>query len=323
MMIRMDANDDTIFYQVKSGDNLSAIIKKYHGNISLEKQKNILHKILAKNPEIKNPNVIYPGQILALDISQNYFAVPGFPKAPVIHADEAVAEILKQTLQKTTPHENGLFSAIAPVMLGTGTTGMMMINQTFTSNTPLLAEMVENYNDYKADMLSKGQYDYRRKTLLNRLKTKLGPTNILLNGSKSPNEVLRISRKKGSVPTQAMTQQINHMGRLSKLASKGGIVLSVAGLGVACHQIANTDDKQQKNEILVESIFGVAGGVLFGATVTVLLVGTPVGWLAALAIGVSGALSGYTSGKIAEHIYTTTGSRIDFVSDLGVGRICK
>ena len=90
MMIRMDANDDTIFYQVKSGDNLSAIIKKYHGNISLEKQKNILHKILAKNPEIKNPNVIYPGQILALDISQNYFAVPGFPKAPVIHADEAV-----------------------------------------------------------------------------------------------------------------------------------------------------------------------------------------------------------------------------------------
>ena len=93
-------------------------------------------------------------------------------------------------------------------MLGTGTTGMMMINQTFTSNTPLLAEMVENYNDYKADMLSKGQYDYRRKTLLNRLKTKLGPTNILLNGSKSPNEVLRISRKKGSVPTQAMTQQI-------------------------------------------------------------------------------------------------------------------
>jgi len=251
MLLAKDVSNDTVFYQVKSGDSLSAIIKQYHGDILLQQQKSILNKILADNPEIKNPNVIYPGQIFTLDIPQNYCAFPGLPKAPPIQADEQEVKVIKQTLQKTTPQENNLISAIAPVMLGTGMTGMVIINQTFKTNTPLVAEIAENYNEYKANNLTRGQYDSRRKTLLNRLKTKLGPTNILLNGTKSPNEVLRITRKKGSVPTQTMTQQINRMSRLSKFAARGGIVLSVAGLGVACHQIATTDDKQQKNEILL------------------------------------------------------------------------
>ncbi len=325
MLIRTDTDDDTIFYQVKSGDNLSAIIKQYHGNISLQQQKSVLDKILADNPEIKNPNVIFPGQIFALDIPQNYCAFPGRPKTPVIQADEQVAKVLKQTLQKTTPQENILLSAIAPIMLGTGSSSMMMINQTFKANTPLIAEIAENYNNYKADDLSKGQYDYRRKTLLNRLKAKLGPTNMLLNGTKSPHEVLRISRKKGNAPTQIMTQQINRMSRLSKLASRGGIVLSVAGLGVACHQIANTGDKQQKNEILIESLGGVAGGVIYGmtATLTVMLMATPVGWTAAFVIGVGSVASSYGAGLLAKNLYSMFGTHIDIATTTKVNVLCK
>jgi hypothetical protein len=327
MLLGKDTNYDTIFYQVKPGDTLSAIIKQYHGNISSQQQKSVLDKILADNPEIKNPNIIFPGQTFALDVPQNYCAFPGLPKAPVIQVDEQVAKVLKQTLQKTTPQENNLFSAIAPVMLGTGVTSMAMINQTFKTNTPLVTEIAENYNDYKADKITKGQYDYRRKTLLNRLKTKLGPTNFLLNGSKSPNEVLRISRIKGNVPTQAMTQQINHMSRLSKLASRGGIVLSVAGLGVACHQMANTGDSQQKNEIFVESLGGIAGGAAYSvaatATIAVFFVATPIGWVAALAIGAGSVVAGYTGRVIARNVYDAYGNKIDLASLAGASQLCK
>jgi hypothetical protein len=200
---------------------------------------------------------------------------------------------------------------------------MMMVNQTFKSNTPLIAEIAENYNNYKADDLSKGQYDYRRKTLLNRLKAKLGPTNMLLNGGKSPHEVLRISRKKGSAPTQIMTQQINRMGRLSKLASRGGVVLSVAGLGVACHEIGNTDDKQQKNEILVESLGAVIGGAAYGGVVTVLLIGTPIGWVAALAIGVGSVAASYGFGAGFKYFYTTHGTHVDLASLTNVNLLCQ
>jgi len=325
MLLGKDLNNDTIFYQVKSGDNLSTIIKRYHGNISSQQQKSILKKILVDNPEIKNPNVIYPGQVFVMDIPQHYCAVPGLPKAPVIQTDEQVAKVLKQILQKTTPQENGLFSAIAPIMLGTGSSSIMMIDQTFKSNAPLVSEMAENYNDYKVDKLTKGQYDYRRKTLLNRLKVKLGPTNFLLNGSKSPNEVLRISRKKGSVPTQTMTQQINRMGTLSKLASSGGVVLSVAGLGVACHQIANTDDQLQKNEILVESLGGVVGGAAYGmvATLTVMLMATPVGWTAALVIGIGSVVSSYGAGQLTKNYYLANGAHIDLASATKVNELCQ
>ncbi|RLA41997.1 MAG: hypothetical protein DRR42_24040 [Gammaproteobacteria bacterium] len=327
MLLGKDTNYDTIFYQVKSGDTLSAIIKQYHGNVSLQQQKSVLDKILADNPEIKNPNIIFPGQTFALDVPQNYCAFPGLPKTPVILADEQEAKVLKQTLQKATPQENNLFSAIAPVMLGTGVMSMTMIDQTFKTNTPLVAEIAENYNDYKANNITKGQYNYRRKTLLNRLKTKLGPTNILLNGTNSPNEVLRISRKKGSVPTQAMTQQINRMSRLSKLAFRGGIVLSVAGLGVACNQMANTDDNQLKNEILIESLGGIAGGAAYSitatATIAVFFVATPIGWVAALAIGAGSVIAGFTGSVIAKNVYNVYGNKIDFVSLAGVSQLCK
>ena len=83
MLLGKDTSNDTIFYQIKSGDNLSAIIKQYHGNISFQQQKSVLDKILADNPEIKNPNVIFPGQIFALDIPQNYCAFPGQPNSNI------------------------------------------------------------------------------------------------------------------------------------------------------------------------------------------------------------------------------------------------
>ena len=314
---------DTIFYDVHAGDSLSGIIKKYYGSVTPPRRKDMISKILLENPEIKNPNLIYPGQILVIDIPQGYSAIPGHLTMPTVAVDNETIDTLKDNLSKAPPEERRLVSALAPISLGSGATTLDMIKHTFKSNTPLLADMAENYNDLNADKVTKGQYDYRRRSLISKLKSKLGPTSRLLYGSRSPNEVLRISRTKGRAPTHIIKHQANRMRNLSRLASKGGVVLSVVGLGVACHEIASTDDKQQKNEILVESMGGVGGGILFGAVVTVLLVGTPVGWVAALAIGVTGAVASFTSGKVAGHIYTTSGSKVDFVNDLGINRICN
>ena len=325
MLIRNSLDSDTIIYNVKAGDSLHRIIKTYHGSISLQQQNDIVSKIMTDNPEIKNPNLIYSGQILIIDIPQQYTAMPGFIRAPIISADETIISTLKSDIQRSTPPEKDLITSLAPILLGTGATGLTMIDRTFKSNTSLLTEMVENYNDYKADKISKGQYDYRRKKLVNRIKAKLGPTNALLNGNRSPNEVLRISRKKVSVPTQVMTRQIGRMGRVARLASKGGAVLSIVGLGVACHDIANTDDKQRKNEILVESLGGVTGGLLYGAAVTtsIIIIATPVGWLAGLVIGVGGILASYTGSEIAKSMYDIYGNNVDLISETGVKSICK
>lgn len=47
-------------HTVQSGDTLWAIAKKYYGNGSQ------YTKIAAANPTIKNPNLIYPGQVLSI-----------------------------------------------------------------------------------------------------------------------------------------------------------------------------------------------------------------------------------------------------------------
>lgn len=316
-------NLDTIFYDVQSGDSLVAIIRTYYGKVTLQQQKTIIENILLENPEVINPNIIHPGQTLVIDIPQQYIAQPGFPSPPVIQANKPVIQTLKNNLQTATPPEKKLMSCLAPIMLGTGATSLTMIEQTFQSNAPLLGEMVENYNAYKDDTKTRGQYDYRRKSLINKLKIKLGPMNRLLNGNKPSNEILRISRKTDKLPTHVINQQANRMKRLSRLASRGGVVLSVAGLGVACHQIAFTSDKKRKNEILVESVGGVFGGALFGAAVTVILIGTPVGWVAALTIGVGSVATSYGSGLLAKKFYTLYGSYIDLATVTKVHEFCK
>ncbi len=210
-------------------------------------------------------------------------------------------------------------------MLGSGTAKLSMIDTTFKTNSPLLTEMVDNYETYKRGQITKGQYDYRRSRLIAQLTTNLGPTNLLLNGTYAPTEVLRVSRTKGTAPTQPITQKINQMGQLSRAASKGGVALSVVGLGIACHQIANAQSQQEKNEILVESVGGLLGGVAYGAgvTVAVILMATPVGWVAALAIGVGSVAASYGGSRALRRLYDTRGRHIDFATKSGVASACS
>ena len=115
------------------------------------------------------------------------------------------------------------------------------------------------------------------------------------------------------------------MGTLSKIASRGGVVLSVAGLGGTCYEIANTDNTQKKNEILVESLGGVAGGVVYGvaATAAIIIMATPVGWVGALVIGAGGAAFSYGVGLSAKNLYSTHGAHVDLAAVTKISALCK
>jgi len=113
------------------------------------------------------------------------------------------------------------------------------------------------------------------------------------------------------------------MKNLSRMASRGGVVLAVAGLGVACHQIANTKNKQEKNEILVESLGGLLGGVGYGAAIFVIFTATPIGWVAALAIGVGSVATSYGTGQLIKNAYSMNGAHIDFASLTKINTLCQ
>ena len=52
---------EAVFYEVKSGDSLSKIAKAHYGNAM---KYNVIFE--ANKPMLKDPNLIYPGQVLRI-----------------------------------------------------------------------------------------------------------------------------------------------------------------------------------------------------------------------------------------------------------------
>ncbi|MGQ9425214.1 LysM peptidoglycan-binding domain-containing protein [Gilvimarinus sp. F26214L] len=318
--ISMKEPTDVVAYSVKAGDTLSAIVHRYYGAVSPPRRQEIIRSIQAANPTVKNPNFIRPGQLIKLEVPAQYCPIPDRP----VYSLEDWFPTLERDWSASSPEERGLQIGLAKLTLGAGSANLSAIDRTFKGASPLLSEMVENYEEYKRGGITKGRYDYQRSKVLKQLTKRLGPTNFLVNGTRSPNEVLRISRKSGTAPTQPITQQITKMKRVSKIASRGGVALSVVGLGIACHEISQTDDVGMKNEILVESLGGLGGGLIYGlgAAIAIALMATPLGWVGTLVIGVGGALAGYAGGKVATQLYDASGRKIDLSGNLGVSTLC-
>lgn len=99
----------------------------------------------------------------------------------------------------------------------------------------------------------------------------------------------------------------------------------MAGASVAagCMQIADTDSRQEKNEIFVETVSGTTAGLALSFVVGVFLVSNPVGWGTALVIGAGAAAVSYGAGKAAKMAYTTRGQSVDLVSGMGIDKVCK
>ncbi len=318
----MITNTDTIFYHVRPGDNLGKIINRYHGFVTTPQREAIISQIKIDNPGLKNPNKIYPNQLLQLSIPPQYCSITSHQgSTPVLQIDKELIKPLQSQWQRSNPQEKKLLSTLTPIMLGTGYASTTMLNKTFTANTPLLTEMAQNYDDYRAGTITKGQYDYRRKKLVSNIKARIGPLGKILSGTRTQSEVLRISKTKGRTPTQNITRQIGRMNQLAKHAARGGVVLSAVSLGLACNDIANTTDTHKKNKILVESVGGVFGGA--ATAVVIMLMFTPVGWVAALAVGTAGALGGYAAGKGMGQWYDTYGRKVDIASATGISQLCR
>src|SRR5690606_12710444 len=132
-------------------------------------------------------------QLIKLDVPLQYCPAPaGYPYyTPILGLDKDWFPALNRHWKTSRPKERSLFSLLAPVMLGSGSAKLSMIDTTFKTNSPLLAEMVDNYETYKRGQITKNQYNYRRSKLMSQLTANLGPTHLLLNGTRTPAEVLR------------------------------------------------------------------------------------------------------------------------------------
>jgi F0F1-type ATP synthase assembly protein I len=215
--------------------------------------------------------------------------------------------------------EHNTNSLVVPGSVVAGATSNLLS----PGNTALIKKVSDLYAEYKKGTISKGQYDYQRKIALDTLKRNVGPMERLLFGNKTTRESIRIARGGGVPATAYVDKNFERLNHVAKLAKYGGVVLTGVGVTASCMQIAHVQDQHTKNEILVETISSTLVGGIGGYLVGVFLVSNPIGWGTALVLATGVTAASYTAGKVVRAAYDIRGRRLDFVSGLGVDRICK
>ncbi len=318
-------------YIVKSGDTLSGIIHKMYGQTpSSPGYRKSLDFVLSLNPQIKNPNRIFPGNVVHLGV------IPAAAKTSTtatISKQSGGASTKKPTSTIPThlsPQdidylwalswlEHNPNSLVVPGSIIAGGASNLLS----PGNTALINKVSDLYAEFKSGKLTKGQYDYKRKIVLEQLKKNVGPLEKLLFGNKTTFESIRIARGGGMPATAHIDKNFVRLSKVAQFGKYGGIVLTGVGVTASCMQIAETQDQHEKNEILVETVASTVVGTGTGVLVGAFLVSNPIGWGTALVLAVGATALSYAAGKAAKYGYDTFGNRVDLVSGTGVGRICK
>ena len=154
-------------YIVKPGDSLARIITTMYGQTSTTPgYRKSLEFLLSLNPQINDPNLIYPGRIVHLGIvpdskPANAFArdsaSPYATRTPP-HSHSLPTQITSndaQYLWALSWLEHNSNSIVIPGSVATGAASNLMS----PGNAQLVATVSDLYADYKKGLLTKAQYD--------------------------------------------------------------------------------------------------------------------------------------------------------------------
>lgn len=326
------AQQEFFEYRIQAGDTLSMIIAKMFGvSIHSARYKVHLNYILELNPGIKNPNHIHSGEILRLGIIPSTKKLSIAKSNPQPFQPNLAPPKPKESILSVVPPHNlddfRLLSWLAqnsnyltvPGGIAVGAKGNLLS----PGNINLIENISNGYADYKAGKMTRGQYNYFRKTSLDQLKNNIGPLEKWLFGGQTPHEAVRIARGGGVPATSHITRHASRLNKLAAVGKAGGYVLVGVGLTASCMQIADAQSSQDKNEIFVETVASTTVGLVSGAVIGLFLVSNPIGWGTALIIATGSVAVGYMSGKAARKAYTLSGTDVDLVTGSGVSLICK
>ncbi|MEJ2680769.1 MAG: LysM domain-containing protein [Gammaproteobacteria bacterium] len=333
-----------LLYVVKGGDTLSQIITSHYAiRYNDPRYKMALASVLHFNDSIYDPNEIRVGQLIRLMPLPEHSAMASCPVPEDFYKEKRAPATTRHRLEPTgnyverfkrhiptLPKEQDAFWALAwmhenygllstAVGAGFNTWGGL----TAQANNAFIAEVKTLYNHYQRGALSKSQYDYRRRLALKKYSQKIGPFEKMLFKGKTANEAIRISRTKSIPATATIDNQLDRLKRMARYATRGGIILTAAGVGMGCYDIGQASTRQQKNEVFVETFGSTAASIGTGALLTLYFVGTPTGWVTALTLGIGAAALSLGAGKGSAFIYDRFYHKHDLVKLIGIDQLCK
>ncbi|MBN56322.1 LysM peptidoglycan-binding domain-containing protein [Thalassolituus sp. UBA3500] len=323
-MLKLTNDQDIILHKVQPGDTLSKILLHYHSHQDRNKLQGLIAESMTANPFIKNPDLIYPGQLIQVPVPATYTTPPLVAlNVPALKLNDSscLGAICKNWNQATVEERTLMPGLIELSLMGSAAVAEAS-DKWLTTNSALIGQIPAEYEKYKAGKSTKGQYDYARKKIITQLEQNLKSATGLYTDGKNSREVLRVSRTKGRAPTADIKAAASKLGSYGKAATKAGYVLGAASLGMTCHDIAREADPRKRSTLLTEGLTSTIVGTLAGAALTLFMVSTPVGWVAALAIGAAVAASAYGLGKLAGGVYEKYSSG-EFSDQIGVTNACN
>lgn len=324
-------------YIVKRGDTLSQIIlSHYKARPNTSRYQDAESSILLFNKHIQHPDKIFAGDVIRLmalpeastptliNARPNTITKPIMPpiaqvkKEPMLHDPSA---IIRDKIPKDR-HEQAAFELLVALdnshgLINAGLGGGINAfgNLVGQGNSALVREITALYQEYKAGNLRKGQYDYRKKKIVNTVKKRMGPLFM--------REQLNIDRRKAFSPTGNIERHADRIAKLSRLATKGGIIMAGVGAAMSCRDIANTADQQEKNEIFVETTVATITGFTTSAVMGYFLISNPVGWGVAVILGIGASAMAWTAGVGGRIVYDNYLTRYDLVHLTRLDQLCK
>lgn len=271
-----------VFYEVKSGDQLFAILHQHYGDRQFATGKSrLIEGVRAFNPQITDINRIFPGQVIMLPTTSDNTTLP----AAQLARDIPSCMLLSQTLSSyDSQTRDGLKGALGHLAENAGDQFLTAVEKATKSAVPEIRGIALDYYRKEAGMLTRGQYDYARRLHVENVSRRLGAFHQLINPGRQPNEVLRISRN-ATMRTGAIIEEANQLARISRVAKAGGQVLLAANILATAAEIGLADNDEERTTLLIDSVSGVLGGML-----AVAVIGTPVGLVGlVVVIGVSTA----------------------------------
>jgi hypothetical protein len=308
------------YHRVRQSDQLYLIMRKTYGDKAfLDNKQSLMAALLAANPHITNPDLIFPGHIVALP------SLGGIADMVQTRRDATTCTVpVVESLQSANSAALDLMSMFAPekvAMQTAQTAGVSFAGWVHEASDAAVHDartVARSYMQYQAGQITIGQYDGRRRVAVRNADVRLNGLRQLITPGQTTSEVLRVNPRAPN-RIQGHINEINRLSNIARTAKNGVVVLKAIDIADTANKIHTANSNEERTVILLDQVSSVAGGVAATALV-VFLVGTPTGWLALAgmtAVGVAGSLGGEALGKMVMQnaLYDETGNRKTTVID--------
>ncbi len=302
-------SQDLSYIRVTPGDTLYALMNEVYGaGVATQHRATLVAELQRLNPPLNNPDLIVPGQAIAMPRTWP-------PVTPPTPADQIVCRVdpVADALNRADPAAlsfMGMLDAdkvMTSAISGLGEEFTGWVYRAADGAVHDVRKVGLSYYQMKAGTLTRNQYDHRRRVAIGHADARLGSLRQLITPGKRTREVLRVDRH-AKVRLHRHIDEIDRLSRIAKVARQGKnafVVLKVADLGMTGYQIKTAATDEERTVILLDSVASTAGSV--GAVaLAVFLVGTPTGWLAIAGMAAVGVAGGVTAEIVGKHVQQET-----------------